>query len=78
MHQLIKVTSGLSEEQAAVPPEAPGLEVLLNTDLSDQHFQVTLAIFMVIVTTVMAILLKENSYLKTVTQLIPESGMMLF
>ena len=78
MHQLIKVTSGLSEEQAALPPEAPGLEVLLNTDLSDQHFQVTLAIFMVIVTTVMAILLKENSYLKTVTQLIPESGMMLF
>ena len=79
MHQLIKVTSGLSEEQAAILPEPPGAEILLNfSKLTDNNFQVTLALFMVIVTTVLAILLKENSYLKTVTQLIPESGMMLF
>eukprot|EP00091_Calanus_sinicus_P022152 TRINITY_DN6894_c0_g1_i8.p1 TRINITY_DN6894_c0_g1~~TRINITY_DN6894_c0_g1_i8.p1 ORF type:complete len:175 (-),score=70.10 TRINITY_DN6894_c0_g1_i8:2-526(-) len=33
---------------------------------------------MVLLTTILAIFLKQNKYLRTVTQLIPESGMMLF
>ena len=78
MHQLIKAESGISEDQAAISPAFPGPELILKTEYSNTYLQVTLCLFMVLLTAFMAILLKENKYLKTVTELIPESGMMLF
>ena len=78
MHQLVKVGLEISEEKAAIPPVPPGPELILNTDVSRMHLEGTLVLFMVLVTASLAILLKMNKYLKTVTELIPESGMMLF
>jgi len=78
MYQLIKVGSGISEEQAAIPLKLPGPELFLDTNLSNTNLQVTLGLFMVLLTAFLAILLKENKLLKRVTELIPESGMMLF
>ena len=81
MHQLVKIGLEISEEKAAIPPVPPGPELILNTDVRRMYLQdspVLLALFMVLVTASMAILLKMNKYLKTVTELIPESGMMLF
>ena len=78
MHQLIKAESGISEDQAVISPAFPGPELILKTEYSNTYLQVTLCLFMVLLTAFMAILLKENKYLKTVTELIPESGMMLF
>ena len=40
MHQLIKVGSGISEEQAAIP-KLPGPELILDTNLSNTNLQVT-------------------------------------
>ena len=71
MHQLIKIASSTSEDKA---PTSPGIEVFLKADFS----QVTLALFLVLLTTFMAILLKQIKFLKAVTQFIPESGMLLF
>ena len=78
MHQLIKAESGISEDQASISPDFPGSELILKTEFSTTYLQVTLGIFMVLSTAFLAVLLKENKYLKTVTELIPESGMMLF
>ena len=61
----------MSGDEAKIKPEYPSSEELLKTEFSDT-FQVTLAQFMVLLTTVLAILLKQNKYLRTVTQLIPE------
>ena len=69
MHQLIKTAPVLSGDDAKIKPEYPGPEEILKTEFSD-NFQVTLALFMVLLTTVLAILLKQNKYLRTVTQLI--------
>ena len=74
MHQLIKIASSTSEDKA---PISPGPEVLMKTEFSDTS-HVTLAVFLVLLTTFMAILLKQNKFLKAVTQFIPESGMLLF
>ena len=68
MHQLIKTAPVLSGDDAKIKPEYPGPEELLKTEFSD-NFQVTLALFMVLLTTVLAILLKQNKYLKSATQL---------